>query len=258
MDISVLNAANQLRAAHENKTPCSPVRKLIGDHDLEKAYAVQNNNHQHLLANGFKVIGKKIGLTSKAVQSQLGVDQPDFGLLFDFMQVDNSAEIAFSDLMQPKAEAEIAFVLKENLGGENTVDDIINAIDYAVLAIEIVGSRVENWDIRITDTIADNAAASHFVLGSQRVSADADFLENCQMHLSKNGIMSSEGSGKACLGNPLNAVVWLANTMSRLGQPLLKGEIILSGALGPMVPFEKGDVIEASIDGMGEVDFRCG
>ena len=256
MKVNILQAASQLREASENHKPCKPVREIIGA-DIGAAYTVQLVNTRHLIANGYKVVGKKIGLTSIAVQTQLGVDQPDFGVLFDFMQIRSGGNLPYSELLQPKAEVEIAFVLKDDLLGESTTDDITRAIDYAVVAIEIAGSRVENWDIRITDTIADNASASHFVVSDRKVALRDVDLEGCSMALKRNGEVVSEGFGNACLGNPLNAVKWLANTMARLDQPLKAGEIILSGALGPMSPMSKGDVFLASISGMGEVGFTC-
>jgi 2-keto-4-pentenoate hydratase len=257
MDINIYNAAGRLRTASENHTPCSPVRQLIGDTDIEKAYAIQNLNHQHLIQNGYEVVGKKIGLTSLAVQNQLGVNQPDFGLLFDFMMVTNGGSIDYTELLQPKAEAEIAFVLKKDLDSEISIQTILDSVDYVVAAIEIVGSRVENWDIRITDTIADNASASHFVLGSEKVSLNDVDLEGCEMVMYKNNEVVSSGLGNACLGNPLNAVLWLAKTMKELGQPMRKNEVILSGALGPMTALNQGDHINATISGFGNVDFKC-
>lgn len=249
-------AALALREAEISALPCSPVRQLIGDQDIEAAYKVQEINVNWSLKNGNSLCGSKIGLTSAAVQKQLGVDQPDFGVLYLHTQIENNAKVNAKELMQPKAEAEIAFVLKS--GFEQPVTDIqqiIDATDYITASIEVVGSRVANWDIRITDTIADNASASHFVLGSNKISAkDFDF-ENCQMKLLKNEELVSQGSGAACMGNPLNALMWLANTRLKLGNPLKAGEIILSGALGPMVPAVSGDTFTAEIDGLGAVSF---
>jgi 2-keto-4-pentenoate hydratase len=196
--------------------------------------------------------GKKIGLTSFVVQEQLGVDQPDYGILFDTMEV-KDGKLAFSELVQPKAEAEIAFVLGEDLEGDFNITDLIEAIDYATVSIEIVGSRVADWNIRITDTIADNASASHYILGDAKVSIDDVDLVGCQMTMTKNGEIASEGTGEACMDNPLNAALWLAQTMAKQGSPLRKGEVLLSGALGPMVPIEKGDIFEATIEGLGSV-----
>lgn len=249
---NINEAALQLRNSSKSKTTCSPVRNLIGATDIEAAYKVQEINIDERIKNGAKPVGCKVGLTSFAVQKQLGVDQPDFGILLDDMLV--SGTVDYQLLMQPKVEAEVAFVLKSDLpSGEVDEPTLMEAIDYAVASIEIVGSRVENWDIRITDTIADNASASHFVLGANHVILNNFDLVGCQMKLWLNDEMVSEGKGEACMGSPINAALWLANTMARLGKPLKAGEVILSGALGPMAPVKPGDKVRASIEGLGEV-----
>ncbi len=246
--------AQKLRDAYLTKTPCRPLREVIGVEDLQKAYAIQEINNQRLLANGARITGRKIGLTSKAVQKQLGVDQPDFGLLFNTMEVLNNDTISVKELMQPKAEGEIAFVLGQDLPErELTSTELLTAISYVLPAIEIVGSRIENWNIKITDTIADNASASHYVLGHQPIQLEAIDLVNCQMIMKKNGVIISRGTGAACLGSPINATLWLVNQMAKLGSPLKAGEVILSGALGPMVPIEAGDSFEATFTGLGKV-----
>jgi len=248
-------AAQRLHDAQENGLPCAPVRELIGDSDIAAAYAVQKINNDLRVAQGGRVVGLKIGLTSLAVQKQLGVDQPDFGLLFADTEVKNGCGVLASTILQPKAEAEIAFVMKHDLVGEITEETVMEAIDYAVGAIEIVGSRVLNWDIRITDTVADNASASHFVLGDVRQDVNELDLAALKMQLKKNGEIVSEGMGAACMGNPLFALVWLAQTFADLGTPLKAGDIVLSGALGPMCAGEAGDTFAASIEGFGTVSF---
>lgn len=248
-------AAQRLRDAQTQGVPCEPVRTLIGDADIAAAYQVQQINNALRIAQGGVVVGQKIGLTSLAVQKQLGVDQPDFGLLFADTEVKNGGSLLASAILQPKAEAEIAFVMKSDLTGEITESAVINAIDYAVGAIEIVGSRVLNWDIRITDTVADNASASHFVLGDvKRLVGEVDFAA-VKMQLKKNGTLVSEGVGAACLGSPILALKWLAQTFADLGTPLKAGDIVLSGALGPMCAGEAGDTFEAEIEGFGTVTF---
>ena len=210
-------AAARLRDAQTQGVPCEPVRTLIGDTNIATAYQVQRINNDLRVAQGGVVVGQKIGLTSLAVQKQLGVDQPDFGLLFADTEVEDGGSVSASTILQPKAEAEIAFVLKSDLTGEITEAKVISAIDYAVGAIEIVGSRVLNWDIRITDTVADNASASHFVLGKvKRLVSDID-LASVKMQLRKNGEVVSEGVGAACLGSPILALQWLAQTFADLG-----------------------------------------
>ena len=249
-------AAQELWNAQKAQKMIPPVRELITATDIDAAYAVQQINIQHRIDQGEKVVGKKIGLTSFAVQKQLGVDQPDYGILFESMQIKNGGKLSYADLMQPKAEAEIAFMIGKDLDGDIDITDLIDAIEYVSASIEIVGSRVENWDIRITDTIADNASASHFVLGKNKVHIDELDLPNCTMSMTKNGEIASEGIGSACMDNPLNAALWLARIMAKNGTPLRAGEILLSGALGPMVPIEKGDHFEASIQGLGSVNIQ--
>ncbi len=247
-------AAQQLREASLTKTACSPVREWIGTNSIEDAYAVQFINTDLRVRNGAKIVGKKIGLTSVKVQEQLGVDQPDFGVLFASMEVENGHKLPIAKTMQPKVEAEIAFVLKSDLVGKNpTMEEVKDAIEYAVAAIEIVGSRIANWDIKITDTIADNASASHFVLGTEKKTLSEIDLINCTMEMQLNRKTVSEGTGAACLGSPLNAVHWLATKMAAIGSPLHRGDIILSGALGPMANVVAGDDVIAKISGLGEV-----
>ncbi len=249
-------AAQQLFDAQEQHQTCAPIREIIGETDIETAYAIQRLNIEKRIALGVHRIGAKIGLTSLAVQKQLGVDQPDFGVLLSGTQVANRGEISAKEILQPKAEAEIAFVLSADLTGNNhTEAAILAATEYVCAAIEIVGSRVENWNIRITDTVADNASASHFVLGDEKYAPTEVDMVNCKMSLNKNGNIVSEGSGAACMGSPVAAVVWLANTMSSLGTPLQKGDIILSGALGPMCAAEANNCFEATIEGFGKVSF---
>lgn len=246
-------------AATATGKPCSPVRTLIGDNDIKSAYKVQHLISQERLSDGKSLVGRKIGLTSLAVQKQLGVDQPDYGMLFNDMEVMHDGELEWKKCMQPKAEAEIAFVLKRDLNSEHlSMAQVMQAIDFAVPCIEIVGSRISNWDIKITDTIADNASASHYVLGHYpRKLKDIDLI-NCKMKLSCNGEVVSEGKGAACMGSPLNATWWLARVMAQLGQPLRNGDVVLAGALGPMYAATPGSRFEAAIEGLGTVAVNFG
>ena len=247
-------AAQILREADSTKMVCSPIREWIGVDSIEDAYVVQFINTDLRLKKGAKIIGKKIGLTSLKVQQQLSVNQPDFGILFDDMEIKNEGSISFLETMQPKVEAEIAFVLKKDILSLNpSLFEIETAIDYAVAAIEIVGSRIANWNIKITDTIADNASASHFVLGSERKKLSEIDVVHCKMKMELNSKVVSEGSGADCLGSPLIATQWLAKKMAVLGCPLKAGDIILSGALGPMATVISGDRVSANIEGLGEV-----
>ncbi len=250
----VRKAADLLWEAHQNGQPCAPVRTLIGEGDADAAYAVQKINTDRWLVRGRRLAGRKIGLTSAAVQKQLGVDQPDFGMLFADMALCDGEDVAPGRVLQPKVEAEIALVLERSLPHErNTVADILRATAYALPAIEIVGSRVAGWDIRLADTIADNASSGLFVLGSRPVKLDAFDVRGCGMVMERRAEQVSVGAGAACLGNPLRAAVWLADTMARLGSPLQAGDVLLTGALGPMCEARAGDVFEAHIEGLGKV-----
>ncbi|KXU83819.1 2-keto-4-pentenoate hydratase [Paraburkholderia monticola] len=247
-------AAHALVNAERSGEFIAPLRERYEQMSIDDAYAIQRVNTERRLASGRRLVGCKIGLTSVAVQKQLGVDQPDFGMLFDDMGYGDGEPIPASILTQPKIEAEIAFVIGRDLSMPNPGQlDVLNAIDYALPALEIVGSRIANWNIRITDTIADNASSSAYVLGnSPRKLADFD-LRLCGMVMERRGEPVSVGAGAACLGHPVNAVVWLARTMAALGTPLKAGDLVLSGALGPMVAVTPGDVFEARINGLGSV-----
>ncbi len=247
-------ATRRLAEAIRTGQPCDPVGPLLQATGIDAAYAVQERLTGAALDAGRGIVGRKIGLTSVAVQKQLGVDQPDFGMLFGDMEYGDHQEVPLSRLIQPKVEAEIAFVFERDLDAEYPcLAHVLNAIGYALPAIEIVDSRVRDWRIGILDTIADNASSGLYVLGGSPRKVDAFDLSGCTMSLEKNGEQVSSGSGSACLGNPLNAVVWLARTVARLGRPLRAGDMVLSGALGPMVPVQAGDVFEASISGLGRV-----
>ena len=246
--------AAKLRQAQATKTPISPLRDDIGEHNEELAYAIQQVNTNHKLVDGARIVGKKIGLTSIKVQEQFGISTPDFGILFDDMEVLNGLSLPISEVMQPKIEGELAFVLGGSLDNDKlTIVDIINSIDYVLPSLEIVGSRIDNWNIRIADTVADNASASHYVLGHTPKMLDDIDIVNCKMNMTINGELKSSGSGKDCLGSPLNAVLWLARKMQAVGQPLQAGELILSGSLGPMVVVNAGDHVDAEFEGLGSL-----
>ena len=246
--------AARIREAEASGNAIGPVRDELADGGVEAAYAVQAANTAHYLSQGRRAIGRKIGLTSKAVQAQLGVDSPDFGMLFADMEVVDSEEIALSRVMQPRVEAEISLVLGRDLSHENLgLTEVMSAIAYALPSIEIVGSRIKDWDIRLLDTVADNASSGLFVLGGRPVKIDALDWRLCGMVMEKRGEQVSLGAGAACLGNPLNAALWLARTMVRVGAPLKAGDVIMTGALGPMAIAAPGDVIEARINGLGSV-----
>jgi 2-keto-4-pentenoate hydratase len=229
------------------------VRDLIGAEDVERAYLVQERLVAARVAAGARRVGRKIGLTSLAVQAQLGVDQADFGTLLDDMAVGPDRVVPAGRLLQPKIEAEIAFVLTADItSAAPTLEEVTDAIGTAHAALEIVDSRIAGWDIRIADTVADNASSGMFVLGDAAPLADIDPV-GVRMEMDRDGVPVSSGSGAACLGNPLIAVLWLARTAAAFGQPLLAGEVILSGALGPMVPVRPGESYKAHLSGLGSV-----
>ena len=248
--------AARLRHAGESGKAIAPIRDELPD--VAAAYAVQQVNTSYWLAQGRRLVGRKIGLTSKAVQKQLGVDQPDYGMLYADMGLADGEEVpphlTFGRLMQPKVEAEVALVLGGDLESPDlTPAEMISAVDYAVAAIEIVGSRIENWNIRIQDTIADNASSGLFVLGNEPRTLDRLDLRLCGMVMERRGEQISVGAGAACLGHPLNAALWLARTMVSMGAPLKAGDVIMTGALGPMAGVAPGDTVEVRISGLGSV-----
>jgi 2-keto-4-pentenoate hydratase len=264
-DDAVAQAAERLILAARTGVPTAPVRDVLGSTDAALAYAVQNVLTGARKAAGARVVGRKVGLTSPVVQRQLGVGQPDFGVLFDDMLVPSGGEIDSGRLIAPKAEAEVGFVLSADLDGfaagaspdapisEADRAAAAAAVDYAVAALEIVDSRVADWDITITDTVADNASSALYVLGDKRVPLSEFAPVEVTMNLEKNGEPASSGNGAACLGDPLNALVWLARTAVSLGAPLRAGDVVLSGALGAMVTAEPGTEITAELSTLGRV-----
>jgi 2-keto-4-pentenoate hydratase len=243
MSVHVSEAAHRLAAAAGSGRPCPPVRDLIDAHDLAAAYAIQTRNVEARVAAGARVVGRKIGLTSVAVQQQLGVDTPDFGVLLDDMDV-TGRPVPIERLLQPKAEAEIAFTLGADLDGELTPDVVRAAVSSAHVALEIVDSRIADWDISYADTVADNASSGLFALGDELVGVEPRDVE---MQLTLNGAVVSTGNGAACLGDPLGALLWLARTAQEYGDPLRAGQLVLSGALGPMAAVSGGDTVVATL-----------
>ncbi|WP_189269154.1 2-keto-4-pentenoate hydratase [Streptomyces fuscichromogenes] len=249
-ETAVDEAARRLtRAAREHRA-CAPVRDLIGPADISLAYAVQRRVVGDRIAAGARVVGRKIGLTSESVQRQVGVDRPDFGVLLDDMDVSALSAVPSDRLLQPRVEAEIAFVLAADLDtGDLDLARVRSAVGYAVAALEIVDSRVAGWDIAITDTVADNASSGLFVLGRQRVGPGEFTPRDVGMRLYADGELASAGDGAACLGDPLEALLWLARTAREFGDPLRAGQIVLSGALGPLVPTPPGITVRAEMTG---------
>ena len=250
-------AAERLRVAQEKLTLCAPVRDLISAGDLAAAYSVQTINNDLAIESGRRPAGWKVGLTSLAVQQQLGVNQPDFGRLFADTEVFDDLPATAEQMLQPRVEAEVAFVLESDLDHDPVrAIDVIRATAFVLPAIEIVASRIKGWDITIVDTIADNASSGAYVVGSRPTLLTSIDLREITMELSGPGEILSSGSGAACLGHPVNAVAWLANTMLELGSPLCAGDLVLSGALGPMTDVQPGTVYEARITGLGSVRAR--
>lgn len=254
----IQTCGDQLYEAMINRTPIRPLTESHPDMSLETAYQISLHMLERRLAAGEKVIGKKIGLTSLAVQTMLGVDQPDFGYLTDAMAFSQGQDMPISErLMQPRAEGEIAFILKKDLLGPGITNaDVLAATDCVIPCFEVVDSRIENWQIKIQDTIADNASCGLFVLGDKAVSPRKVDLMTCGMVVEKNGQIISTGAGAAALGSPLNCVTWLANKLGEFGIPLQAGEVILSGSLVPLESVQAGDFMSVSIGGIGNASVR--
>jgi 2-oxopent-4-enoate/cis-2-oxohex-4-enoate hydratase len=239
------------------RQPIAPLSSSYPEMTIEDAYHVQQRMLARRLEKGEKIIGKKIGVTSKAVMNMLGVHQPDFGYLTDGMVYNEGETIEFSDLIQPKAEGEIAFLLKKDLQGPGvTAADVLAATEGVMACFEIVDSRIQDWKIKIQDTVSDNASCGVFVLGDQLVDLANLDLALCGMVLEKNGEIVVTGAGAATMGHPVNAMVWLANTLGKLGIALKAGDIVLSGAMGAMVPVVKGDNLRMTIGGIGGCSVR--
>ena len=245
---------------YDSLTQCKTVTPLSTRHPeitIEDAYHIQERLIARRLATGEKVVGKKIGVTSRAVMNMLGVTQPDFGWLLDGMIYNEGESIEIDGLIQPRAEGEIAFVLKKDLIGPGISNaDVLAATEGVMACFEIVDSRIENWKIKIQDTVSDNASCGVFVLGDRLVNPAAVDLSTCGMVLEKNGEIVGTGAGAATLGSPVNAVAWLANTLGRLGIPLKAGEVILSGSLAALIPVVKGDNLRVTIGGIGSCSVK--
>ncbi|MEH6755922.1 MAG: fumarylacetoacetate hydrolase family protein [Parasphingorhabdus sp.] len=258
MDTKYQEPAQLLRAAYEGSA-MAPLRQWLDPTDVMGAYAVQEINTRYWEAQGRRIVGRKAGLTAEAVQKQLGVDQPDFGVLFDNMRVADGGNLDPTSCLQPKAEAEIAFVLGANIPSVNTTaEDVAVAVASVHAAIEIVDSRIADWKITFADTVADNGSSAFFVLAEHGLTLTGLDLERAPMTMTINGETVSTGVGAAALGNPLNAAAWLARTLAERGEPLHAGDILLAGALGPMVTLTPGDRVHTIIGGIGECGFTYG
>lgn len=247
--------ARRLRDAYHNgQVP--PLRDALDPTDAAGAYSVQAINTRFWASQGRRISGRKVGLTAKAVQAQLGVDQPDFGVLFDDMAIVDGGVLPVTRSLQPKAEAEVAIVMARDLTKPDaTAADILANASHAVAAIEVVDSRIRDWKITFADTVADNGSSAFYVLGGEAKPLDGLDLYTCGMAMEVNGAIASLGVGAACLGHPLEAAAWLARTLAANGEGLRAGDVVLTGALGPMVALSPGDRIVVKIGGLGSVSF---
>jgi 2-oxopent-4-enoate/cis-2-oxohex-4-enoate hydratase len=255
-EIAVLGG--ELYGALRSRRTVSPLTSRFAEITIDDAYRISLSLLERRLADGEKVIGKKIGVTSKPVQNMLGVYQPDFGYLTDRMAYETPAEMPIGrELIQPRAEGEIAFVLKRDLTGPGvTPGDVLAATEYVTACFEVVDSRIEGWKIKICDTVADNASSGLFVLGTERVDPKRVDFVTCGMVVEKNGEVISTGAGAAALGSPLVCVAWLANALGRYGTSLKAGEVILSGSLVPLEPVKPGDEMRVLVGGIGAAAVR--
>lgn len=236
----------------------APLTEQAPDISIEDAYKISLRMLERRTAAGEQVVGKKIGVTSKAVMDMLDVHQPDFGYLTDRMMYATGADVpASTEMIAPRAEGEIAFVLKEDLEGPGVSNaDVIRATEFVMPCFEIVDSRITDWRIKIQDTIADNASCGVVVMGDRGVSPTEVDLATCGMMVELNGEIISTGAGAAALGSPVNCVAWLANTLGEIGIGLKAGEVILSGSLVPLQPVQAGDSMSVSVGGIGRCSVR--
>ena len=256
-DDLIRTLGDELYTALQDCRVVEPLTNRHPDITVEDAYRIQQRLNARRVEAGETIIGKKIGVTSRAVMNMLGVQQPDFGMLTDRMVFNEGEAVDAKTLIQPKAEGEIAFVLKRDLLGPGvTAADVLLATEGVMACFEIVDSRIRDWKIKIQDTVSDNASCGVFVLGDRVVDPREVDLTTCGMVLEKNGEVVVTGAGAATMGSPLNAMAWLANTLGRLGMPLKAGEVVLSGALGAMVPVKAGDNLRVSIGGIGGCSVR--
>lgn len=247
--------AMQLFEAERTRVAIAPLTQDHPELTADDAYAIQLVNVKRLLNAGATISGKKIGLTSPGMQKLLGVNEPDYGHLFTFM--DCAEDVSADELMQPKIEAEIAFILGQDLPDRDvSAEDVLAATEYVCAAFEIVDSRVANWKIKLADTISDNASSGRYVLGNKRVSPKGIDLAAVTMTTEKAGSIVSEGIGSAVMGDPAASVAWLANCMRRYGVALKKGEVVLSGAFAAALPAAKGDEFTATFSSLGTVSAR--
>ena len=256
MPPSHADLALRLRTAYSTGA-VPPLRDGLAPTDADGAYTIQNLNTRFWQQQGRRIAGRKIGLTARAVQAQLGVNQPDFGVLFADTEIPNGGTLHAHRVLQPKAEAEVALIIGQDINKPDATEaDILHACAYATAALEIVDSRIQDWKITFADTVADNGSSACYVLGTTRAPLPGLDLYTCGMVMTVNGEIASLGTGAACLGHPLRAAAWLVRTLAPLGEGLRAGDIVLTGALGPMVTITPGDKIHTEIAGLGTASFE--
>lgn len=258
MDKPLINQlGDELYQALTSCTVIDPLTSRYPDITINDGYQIQSRLVARRMEKGARVVGKKIGVTSKAVMNMLGVGQPDFGILLDDMIYNEGEAIEYKSLIQPKAEGEIAFVMKKDLMGPGiNAADVLAATEGVIACFEIVDSRIRDWKIKIQDTVADNASCGVMVLGDRLVDVRKVDLVTCGMLVEKNGEIVGTGAGAATMASPVNAIAWLANTLGALGIPLKAGEIVLSGSLAAMFPIQPGDNLRVTIGGIGGCSVR--
>lgn len=254
MKLSIQVLAEELLEAEKNKHPIAPISERFADLSVADAYQIQLEIMKQKLADGRVVIGKKVGLTSVAMQQMLGVDEPDYGHLFDDMRVSSGEVVQVNDLLLPRVEAEIGFILGEDLVGPNvTYLDVLLATRYVVPTLEIIDSRIADWKIRLVDTVADNGSSAKVVVGDKLSTIDGLDLRSIGMVFYKNEELVATGSGAAALGHPAHAIAWLANKLHAFGIQLKAGELILPGALSAAQNVTNGDTVVADFGPLGSV-----
>jgi len=249
--------AKRLIDAEANFAPVGPLTEEFSDLSPDDAYKVQLTVLEKRLSSGRKIVAKKVGLTSKAMQDMFNVDTPDYGMILDDMIIENGAEYAVGKLLQPRVEPEVAFMLKSDLEGPNvTVEQVLAATDYVFPSLEVIDSRIKDWKIKLPDTIADNASSARVVVGPGKISINGLDLINEELVFEKNGIEIGRAKGDAVLGNPANAVAWAANKLAEYGVALKAGEFVMPGAFCGATPAQVGDVIKATFANVGSVSVK--
>lgn len=255
MDIQ--KAVNSLIQAEKTKVPIEPFTSTMEDISVDVAYQIQLGYVRSRQENGAKIVGKKIGLTSKAMQEMLKVNQPDYGHIMDDMIFENNSTVSLNQFIAPRIEFEIAFVLKKDLKGPGvTVEEVVAATDYVLPAFEIIDSRIRDWEINFEDTVADNGSSAGAIFGETQKSLENIDLQKVKMDVYQNGQLIDQATGEAVMGNPINAVAWLANAIGSYDITLKKGERILAGALSKAIPVDVGDEFTVHFTELGEISVK--